>query len=302
MFDAAMDVAPSVSTLGSLNDAEVTYTLVEGAESLAALVADLTAAGRFAFDTETSGLNAMEAQLVGMSFSAIAGTGSYVPVNPSTWSDIQAIVKPLLENPALTVVGQNLKFDGKVMAQHGVDLTLANLEDTMVAHYLLEPDQPHGIDALAQAFLVPMHPHHRLVGQEGEEQKSMADIPPAEVVNYACEDADITLQLAEVLLPKLEEEGLMTLYRDVEMPLLSVLLNMNSKGSHSTRPTCPSSATPWPPNWTSSNSPSKATPAPFNVDSPKQPGMCCLSIWPFLPKSRRPKPVNTPPAKPSSAN
>ena len=83
MFDAAMDVAPSVSTLGSLNDAEVTYTLVEDAESLAALVAELTAAGRFAFDTETSGLNAMEAQLVGMSFSAKAGTGSYVPVNLS---------------------------------------------------------------------------------------------------------------------------------------------------------------------------------------------------------------------------
>ena len=231
MFDAAMDVAPSVSTLGSLNDAEVTYTLVEGAESLAALVADLTAAGRFAFDTETSGLNAMEAQLVGMSFSAKAGTGSYVPVNPSTWSDIQAIVKPLLENPALTVVGQNLKFDGKVMARHGVDLTLANLEDTMVAHYLLEPDQPHGMDALAQAFLgYQCIPITDLLGKKGKNQKSMADIPPSEVVNYACEDADITLQLAEVLLPKLEEEGLMTLYRDVEMPLLSVLLNMELEG------------------------------------------------------------------------
>ena len=231
MFDAAMDVAPAASTLGALDADKVKYDLVDDTEGMKALVNTLTEAKRFAFDTETSGLNAMEASLVGMSFSAEAHTGSYVPVNPSTWPGIRDIFKPLLEHPELTIVGQNLKYDGKIMARHGVDLTQAKLEDTMVAHYLLEPDQPHGMDALAQAFLdYQCIPITDLLGKKGKNQKSMADIPPAEVVNYACEDADITLQLADVLIPKLEEEGLTDLYRDVEMPLLSVLMDMELEG------------------------------------------------------------------------
>ena len=231
MFDAAMDVAPAVSTLGALDTDKVKYNLVDDTAGMKALVNTLTKAKRFAFDTETSGLNAMEASLVGMSFSAEAHTGSYVPVNPSTWPGIRDIFKPLLEHPELTIVGQNLKYDGKIMARHGVDFTQAKLEDTMVAHYLLEPDQPHGMDALAQAFLdYQCIPITDLLGKKGKNQKSMADIPPAEVVNYACEDADITLQLADVLIPKLEEEGLTGLYRDVEMPLLSVLMDMELEG------------------------------------------------------------------------
>ncbi|MAB74712.1 MAG: DNA polymerase I [Flavobacteriales bacterium] len=231
MFDAAMDVAPAASTLGALDPDKVTYSLVDDDAGMKALVKTLTQAKRFAFDTETSGLNAMEASLVGMSFSAEAHTGSYVPVNPSTWPPIRDIFKPLLEDPKLTIVGQNLKYDGKIMARHGVDLTQANLEDTMVAHYLLEPDQPHGMDALAQAFLdYQCIPITDLLGKKGKNQKSMADIPPSEVVNYACEDADITLQLADVLIPKLEEEGLTALFRDVEMPLLSVLMDMELEG------------------------------------------------------------------------
>ena len=231
MFDAAMDVAPAASTLGALDPDKVTYNLADNDAGMRALVETLTQAKRFAFDTETSGLNAMEASLVGMSFSAEAHTGSYVPVNPSTWPAIRDIFKPLLEDPKLTIVGQNLKYDGKIMARHGVDLTQANLEDTMVAHYLLEPDQPHGMDALAQAFLdYQCIPITDLLGKKGKNQKSMADIPPSEVVNYACEDADITLQLADVLIPKLEEEGLTALFRDVEMPLLSVLMAMELEG------------------------------------------------------------------------
>ena len=231
MFDAAMDVAPAASTLGSLDTDKVKYNLVDDDDGMKALVKTLTQAKRFAFDTETSGLNAMEASLVGMSFSAEAHAGSYVPVNPNTWPAIRDIFKPLLEDPMLTIVGQNLKYDGKIMARHGVDLTQANLEDTMVAHYLLEPDQPHGMDALAQAFLdYQCIPITDLLGKKGKNQKSMADIPPAEVVNYACEDADITLQLADVLIPKLEEEGLTALFRDVEMPLLSVLMAMELEG------------------------------------------------------------------------
>lgn len=231
MFDAALDVAPAVSTLGSLDTSAVTYQLIETVEDAQRLVAEMKAAGRFAFDTETTGLNAMEARLVGMSFSAKKGTGSYVSVRPETWPALRDAFQPLLENPDLTVVGQNLKYDGKIMARHGIDLTKARLEDTMVAHYLLEPDQPHGMDALAQAFLdYQCIPITDLLGKKGKGQKTMADLPPADVVNYACEDADITLQLADVLLPQLEAEGLMGLYRDVEMPLLSVLMHMELQG------------------------------------------------------------------------
>ena len=274
MFDAAMDVAPSASTLGSLDPDAVDYRLVESMQDAKALVGTLTSAGRFAFDTETSGLNAMEADLVGMSFSTSKGTGTYVAVNPATWPDLRDVFKPLLENPDLTVVGQNLKYDGKIMARHGIDLTKAKLEDTMVAHYLLEPDQPHGMDALAQAFLdYQCIPITDLIGKKGKGQKSMADLPPADVVNYACEDADISLQLADVLLPKLEKEGLMKLYRDVEMPLLSVLLDMELQGvALDTKHLSAFSTELATQLETLQQSIQNHAGVPFNVDSPKQLG------------------------------
>jgi DNA polymerase-1 len=274
MFDAAMDVAPSASTLGSLNADEVDYRLVESLADAQALASELTAAGRFAFDTETSGLNAMEASLVGMSFSAAKGTGAYVAVNAESWPTLRDVFKPLLENPNLTVVGQNLKYDGKIMARHGIDLTQAKLEDTMVAHYLLEPDQPHGMDALAQAFLdYQCIPITELIGKKGKGQKSMADLPPADVVNYACEDADITLQLAEVLLPMLEDEGLTGLFRDVEMPLLSVLLHMELQGVALDTDHLAAFSTELASQLdTLQQSIQDHAGVPFNVDSPKQLG------------------------------
>ncbi len=231
MFDAAMEVAPSVSTLASLDESNVEYKLADTPDAWANLAHALSESGRFAFDTETTGLDAMAADLVGMSFSHKAGVAAYVPVDATTWPEIRLAFKPLLESANTIIVGQNLKYDGKIMARHGVNLTQAQLEDTMVAHYLLEPDQPHGMDALAQSFLgYQCIPITSLLGKKGKNQKSMADLPPAQVVNYACEDADITLQLAEVLLPKLADSNVMTLYKEVEMPLLSVLMNMELQG------------------------------------------------------------------------
>ena len=274
MFDAALDVAPSASTLNSLDKEVSSYVLVEDESSMNSLVTDLRKAGRFAFDTETTGLNAMEASLVGMSFSAEAGTGSYVPVHGRSWEAIRAVFQPLLEDPEVTIVGQNLKFDGKIMARHGVDLTRAKLEDTMVAHYLLEPDQPHGMDALAQAFLgYQCIPITDLIGKKGKNQKSMADLPPEDVVDYACEDADVTLRLADVLMPKLAEEGLGSLFHDIEMPLLSVLMHMEMEGvaldtDHLSR----FSATLAEQLDALQTSIQGHAGIPFNVDSPKQLG------------------------------
>ena len=149
----------------------------------------------------------------------------------------------------------------------------------MVAHYLLEPDQPHGMDALAQAFLITNAFQSRTCSEKGKNQKSMADIPPAEVVNYACEDADITLQLADVLIPKLKEEGLTALFRDVEMPLLSVLMDMELEGAAPTPRIWPSSVTRLPKNWMPCCNPFKGTPVCRSTwTRPSSWGMCCLSI------------------------
>ena len=274
MFDDAMDVAPSASTLNALDTEKSNYVLVNDEAAMNELVIALRKAGRFAFDTETTGLNAMEASLVGMSFSTEPGTGSYVPVHGRSWEAIRSVFKPVLEDPKVTIVGQNLKFDGKIMARHGVDLTQANLEDTMVAHYLLEPDQPHGMDALAQAFLgYQCIPITALIGKKGKNQKSMADLPPEDVVDYACEDADVTLRLADVLLPKLAEEGLDGLFRDIEMPLLSVLMHMEMEGvALDTNHLSQFSATLADQLDALQKSIQGHAGIPFNVDSPKQLG------------------------------
>ena len=231
MFDSALEVDSAVSTLRDFDADKVDYRLVDDNEGLEALAQALRQAGRFAFDTETSGLNAMEADLVGMSFSTEKGAAWYVPVNSDAWPNIQSRLQDIFEDSRMIVVGQNLKYDGKIMQRHGVDITKATLEDTMVAHYLLEPDQPHGMDALAKAYLdYQCIPITDLIGKKGKGQRSMADLSPSEVVNYACEDADITLRLADVLIPLLEKEGLTSLFREVEMPLLGVLMHMELQG------------------------------------------------------------------------
>ena len=233
MFGTGLEPEPTplASTLKSLDREHVDYQLVETTEQLTQMVLAMQEAGRFAFDTETTGLNAMQAQLVGMSFCAKPRKAYYVPVTAQEWPRIRDMVRPLLEHSSNRVVGQNLKYDGKILARHGVDLALATLEDTMVAHYLLEPDQPHGMDALAQSLLgYQCIPITALIGHKGKDQQSMADLPPSEILHYACEDADITLQLADVLIPRLHQEGLMKLFEEVEMPLLSVLMSMELQG------------------------------------------------------------------------
>ena len=231
MFDEAGDVPSTASTLQSYHAEAVTYQLVDSLDGMKDLAKQLVKAGRFAMDTETAGLDAMQTQLVGMSFSWEEGTGRYVPINPDSWPDIRDIFQPVLEDSTHIIVGQNLKFDGKILRRHGINIATATLQDTMVAHYLLEPDQPHGMDALAQSRLgYQCIPITDLIGKKGKAQKSMADLDPSDVMVYACEDADITLRLANHFLPELKEEGLLSLFEDVEMPLLSVLLDMEMTG------------------------------------------------------------------------
>ena len=181
----------------TLDTTEHRYEFVETPEQRAALVTTLQAAESFCFDTETTGLDALTAELVGMSFAVEPGVAWYVPVAPEQ-SAAQAIVdefRTVFENAATQKVGQNLKYDLTVLRRYGVRVA-GPLFDTMVAHYLLEPDMRHNMDLLAQTYLnyTPVS-ITSLIGKKGKNQKSMRDIPQADISDYACEDADITLQL-----------------------------------------------------------------------------------------------------------
>ena len=165
---------------------------------------------RLALDTETTSTDQMIASLVGLSFSWKDGQGVYVPTplpDKTSTDEVLAVLKPVLESDT-PKIGQNLKYDIVVLAQHGAAVN-GTLFDTMVAHYLLAPEEPHDLDSISRAYLsYRMVPIQKLIGT-GKNQRSMRDVPIDEVGPYACEDADITFRLAEVLETKLEEAGLL---------------------------------------------------------------------------------------------
>ena len=220
---------------------KVDYRMADTPEAWAEVCAEVAGVNRFAFDTETTGLDARTARIVGMSFSTRPGTGWYVPVplgSPDALQSEDAAVRHVLDAFAAiwtakdkVLVAQNWKYDHKVMRRVGVDVQ-CQVFDTMLAHYVLQPDQKHGMDVLAENELgYRTIPITDLLGKKGKNQKTMADIPPEEVVNYACEDADITLRLAdafEVRMPAGSPER--HILEEVEMPLVPVLADMEMEG------------------------------------------------------------------------
>ncbi|MEZ4988419.1 MAG: DNA polymerase I [Saprospiraceae bacterium] len=209
-----------------------TYHLVDTVAAQTALVTQLLAAGRVCFDTETTSIDANDAELVGMSFAIQPGEAWYVPV-PADPSDAQDVVdrfKPLLEAPEVEKIGQNIKYDMKVLRWYGIRVA-GKLWDTMVMHYLLEPERRHNMDYLAETLLryKPI-PIASLIGS-GKHQKTMRQVPVQDIVDYACEDADITLQLFHRLEASLKAEPkLMELYEQMEGPLVRVLAEMEYEG------------------------------------------------------------------------
>jgi DNA polymerase I len=184
------------------------------------------------FDTETTGIDANEAELVGFSFSWEKGKGYYVPV-PADRNAAMAVVetfRPVLENPSIAKVAQNLKYDYLIMKWYGVNIQ-GPMHDSMLAHYLLEPELRHNMDYLSENYLgySPVS-IETLIGKKGKNQLSMRDAPLEKVAEYAVEDTDITLQLHHTFQPMLEKEGLATLYKDVEIPLVPVLAAMEYEG------------------------------------------------------------------------
>ena len=183
-------------------------------------------------DTETTSTDAMAAELVGLSFAAREGEAFYVPI-PAEREEAEKIVnlfKPLYENAKIVKVGQNLKYDLKVLHRYGVTVA-GEMFDTMIAHYLIQPELHHNMDYMAEVYLNYRTVHiEELIGPKGRGQRSMRDLEPGAVLDYAAEDADITLRLKNTLEPVLAERGVERLFRDIEMPLMQVLAGMELSG------------------------------------------------------------------------
>ena len=209
-------------------DAEKTaYRMADTPEERQALMQVLMQAKAVSMDTETTGTEALDARLVGMSFSVEEGEAWYVPVVQD--ENIVEEFRPFYECPDILKVGQNIKYDLQVLRNYGIRLA-GPMADTMIAHYLLHPEMRHGMDYLAEAYLrYRTIPITELIGS-GKQQKSMADLSPEEIRVYACEDADITLRLHHLFLPQLKEQNLLPLFEDLEMPLVAVLAEMERNG------------------------------------------------------------------------
>ena len=207
------------------------YKLVETEADIKAFVEHLKSQKQFVFDTETTNVDVYSADLVGVSFAIKAHEAWYLPM-PAEREACQKkleLLRPLFEDETILKIGQNLKYDISMLAQYGINVK-GKMFDTMLAHYLLEPEQRHNMDYLAEVYLNYITiPIEDLIGM-GKQQKTMREVPINLVKEYAAEDADITLQLYEKLLPLLKENGVEKLFYEIEMPLVPVLSRMEANG------------------------------------------------------------------------
>ena len=223
------DAAPVYKTI---DDVKHTYRLVQTLEERKALAAELGKHSKFTFDTETTGLDPRADKLVGMSFSVKPHEAWFVTLPPDEKESAKAleIFRPLFENGSTEKTGHNLKFDIAMLRAAGIEVR-GKLFDTMLAHYLLDPDQRHGLDKLAGTHLgyAPV-PITALIGEKKSEQISMADVLIDKLSDYACEDADVTIQLRQILEPQLEKRKLTNVFDTIECPLIPVLVEMEANG------------------------------------------------------------------------
>lgn len=226
--ETTLDFQENLSTLA---DHPHQYHLIESEEDAQELCRNLLTFSQVAFDTETTSVDAMQAQLVGMSFAVEGGTAWYVAVSRETdkAQSMVDIFRPFFESTSIEKVGQNLKYDLLVLSHYGVEVA-GPLFDTMLAHYVVQPEQRHNMDLLAEKYL-----HYRTIPIEaligsGRTQRNMADLEPKEIVDYACEDADVTLRLYPILKEEMEKYEVTSVFTHIEMPLLPVLARMERNG------------------------------------------------------------------------
>lgn len=223
---------PETSQYKTIKDIEHSYYLIENKEDSYKLVSELLLQKEVCFDTETTSLNELEAELVGMAFSWEKHKGYYVlfPESKELTQEILEIFRPFFENSSITKIGQNLKYDIKVLAKYNIQV-LGNLFDTMIAHYLLNPDGKHNMDILSENYL-----HYSpisietLIGKKGKGQLSMRQVPPQEQKEYAVEDTDVTLQLKNIFEQQLQKYNAEKLFSQIESPLVQVLADMELEG------------------------------------------------------------------------
>lgn len=242
--DASGDVPSSEDMGESFLEApwDATYHAITTPEQLASIVADIRQAQRVVVDTETTSISPRWAEIVGVALCAQADKGYYIPVKSPegedklAWDVVREALKPILEDPTIAKVGQNIKYDQVVFRSHGIDLQGIAF-DTMVADYLLDPGQrAHNLDDMAKRHL-----HHTNITIEsligtGKNQKRMDEVPLSQIVPYASEDAVVPLRLEQVLAPRLKESELLSLFETIEMPLVEVLAEMEFNGIHIDQP------------------------------------------------------------------
>ncbi len=220
------------SNIDNLNDLKSTYQKVESFEELNLLVDKMMKQEVVAFDTETEGLNAFETNIVGISFSWKKGIGYYLPItnNKSVHEKSFEILKPFFESTEIIKVGHNIKFDIQVLKKYNINVSYP-IYDTMVAHYLINPDMRHNLDTLSESYLnySPIS-IESLIGKKGKNQISMRDVSIDKITNYASEDADITLQLKGVFDKEIEVNNFNKIFYDIEIPMINVLSDMETEG------------------------------------------------------------------------
>jgi DNA-directed DNA polymerase len=223
---------PKFAKYESIKTTQHDYQLIENEDELRRLCDFFITKEFVSIDTETTSTDAISAELVGLSFSAEESKAFYVPV-PANYEEALKVVeifKPLYESDKIMKIGQNIKYDYEVLTRYGVTIQ-GKMFDTMIAHYLIQPELHHNMDYLAETLLGYQTIHiEELLGPKGKKQKNMRDLSPTDIYEYAAEDADITLRLRNVLEPRLKELGVEELFWNIEMPLVRVLADMELNG------------------------------------------------------------------------
>ena len=231
-FEAEGQETPKFSNLESLQTTAHDYKLVENEDDLRKLYDFFRTKDFLVLDTETTSTQAIDAELVGLSFSVEEHKAFYVPISANREEALRIvnIFKPLYEDPSILKIGQNLKYDLEVLRNYNIRLQ-GPMWDTMIAHYLIQPELRHNMDYMAEIYLNYQTVHiDELIGPKGKNQRSMRDLSPTDVYEYACEDADITLQLKNRLEPELKKHECERLFYEIEMPLMPVLAEMEMNG------------------------------------------------------------------------
>lgn len=218
------------SELKTLSDIKTDYKLIKTKQERMELLDELMQQKSVCFDTETTGIDAMSAEVVGLSFTYAEGTGYYVYAAPEERQEVIQDFKELFESTEIEKIAHNIKYDLKIVEKYGVEVK-GPLFDTMIAHYLITPESKHGMDYLSELYLQykPIS-IETLIGKKGKNQGNMADLEPEKIVDYACEDSDITFQLKQKFEPELQKEHLKNLFYEIEMPLAKVLKDMEMAG------------------------------------------------------------------------